>query len=122
LLQDQEIKCFLCRKKIPEENAEYNLRRDSLEVYCGNPECFDPNQKIIFKDYDNHLNFCYTKGKCPNGCLVKLENVDEAKAHFSECIKCKFCHQDIYLKSINEHDCLKNILEIKNKNEELTFT
>jgi hypothetical protein len=58
----------LCRDKIPEESIEFNLRRDSLEVYCGNPECFDPKQKIIFKDYEDHLNFCYTNGICPNGC------------------------------------------------------
>ena len=106
----------MCKEKIPEENIEYNQRRDSLEIFCGNLECFDPNQKIIFKDYEDHLNFCYTKGICPNGCSVKFENVEEAKTHFVVCRKCKFCFQKIDLKTINDHDCLKNILEIKNQN------
>ena len=44
--------------------------RDSLEIYCANPECFDPHKKIIFRDYNDHLNFCATKGICPNGCSV----------------------------------------------------
>ena len=50
-----------------------------------------------------------------------MKNVDEAKKHFVDCRKCKYCLKKIDLKTINEHDCLKNILEIKNKNEELTF-
>jgi len=50
-----------------------------------------------------------------------LENVNEAKEHFAECRKCKYCLQKIDLKTVNEHDCHKNILEIKNKNEKLSF-
>ena len=50
-----------------------------------------------------------------------MENVNEAKEHFAECRKCKYCLQKIDLKKLNEHDCHKNILEINNKNEELSF-
>ena len=96
--------------RIENTRREYRvyLRRDELKVYCGNPQCFDPFQEITFKHYDDHLNFCYTKGKCPN-CSVQLENINEAKAHFDECRKCKFCLCKIDLKTINEHDCHKNI-------------
>ena len=56
---------------------------------------------MILRDYDDHLNFCYTKGICPNGCKIELTNVENAKAHFDECRKCKFCLQNLDLQTIN---------------------
>ena len=53
--------------------------------------CIEPNKKILFKHYNDHLVSCLKKDKCPNGCGADIKSVEKAKFHFEECKKCKVC-------------------------------
>ena len=65
--------------------------RENSYVICGREPCIEPNKKILFKNYVDHLVSCLKKDKCPNGCGADIKSVEKAKVHFSECKKCKVC-------------------------------
>ena len=57
-------------------------------VLCGNQTCFEPNKKILFKHYVDHLVSCLKKDKCPNECGTEIKSLEKAKIHFTDCKKC----------------------------------
>ena len=65
--------------------------RDNYNVICGNDQCIEPNKKILYKHYEDHMISCLKKNKCPNGCGFEIKSADNAKVHFAECKKCKVC-------------------------------
>ncbi len=65
--------------------------RENVEVICGNKPCNEPNKKIRFKHYKDHLVSCLKKDKCPNGCGAEIKSVEKANIHFTECKKCRVC-------------------------------
>ncbi len=72
-------------------NISFLMVRENIEVICSNQPCIEPNKKIRFKHYKDHMISCLKKNKCPNGCGAEIESVKDANFHFTECKKCKVC-------------------------------